>query len=51
MNKRRRVIQELLETEISYSKDLQLLKEVHAQFALFFKLRGCGIERERADHS
>ncbi|KAF9363953.1 hypothetical protein BGX34_002933 [Mortierella sp. NVP85] len=28
LNKRRRVIQELLETEISYSKDLQLLKEI-----------------------
>jgi exonuclease III len=29
LDKRRRVIQELLETEVSYSKDMLLLQEVH----------------------
>lgn len=40
LNKRRRVIQELLETEISYSQDLLLLKEVCPRSKLLCVVHG-----------
>lgn len=41
MDKRRRVVQELLETEISYSKDMLLLQEVN------YVLAGTGADWEK----